>query len=90
MKRGAFTGALEQRLGRFERANGGTLFLDEIGTLNPAAQAKLLRVLQEREFERIGGQKTLHTDVRIIAATSKNLETIHCRGSIQGRPLLQA
>jgi Nif-specific regulatory protein len=73
-EKGAFTGALEQRLGRFERANGGTLFLDEIGTLNPAAQAKLLRVLQEREFERIGGQKTLRTDVRVIAATSKDLE----------------
>jgi Nif-specific regulatory protein len=73
-EKGAFTGALEQRQGRFERANGGTLFLDEIGTLNFSAQAKLLRVLQEKEFERVGGQKTLRTDVRVIAATSKDLE----------------
>jgi Nif-specific regulatory protein len=73
-EKGAFTGASEQRAGRFERADGGTLFLDEIGTLNPAAQAKLLRVLQEREFERIGGTRTLRVDVRIIAATSKDLE----------------
>jgi Nif-specific regulatory protein len=73
-EKGAFTGAIEQRMGRFERADGGTLFLDEIGTLNPTAQAKLLRILQEREFERIGGNRTLRVDVRIIAATSKDLE----------------
>jgi len=73
-EKGAFTGATEQRMGRFERANGGTLFLDEIGTLNPTAQAKLLRVLQEKEFERIGGNRTLKVDVRILAATSKDLE----------------
>jgi Nif-specific regulatory protein len=73
-EKGAFTGATEQRAGRFERADGGTLFLDEIGTLNPTAQAKLLRVLQEKEFERIGGNRTFRTDVRIIAATSKDLE----------------
>jgi Nif-specific regulatory protein len=73
-EKGAFTGASEQRIGRFERANGGTLFLDEIGTLNLAAQAKLLRALQEGEFERIGGTRTLRVDVRIIAATSKDLE----------------
>lgn len=73
-EKGAFTGATEQRMGRFERADGGTLFLDEIGTLNLTAQAKLLRVLQEREFERIGGTRTLRVDVRIIAATSKDLE----------------
>ena len=73
-EKGAFTGATEQRMGRFERADGGTLFLDEIGTLNLVAQAKLLRVLQEREFERIGGNRTLRVDVRIIAATSKDLE----------------
>lgn len=73
-EKGAFTGATEQRMGKFEGADGGTLFLDEIGTLNLTAQAKLLRVLQEREFERIGGNRTLHVDVRIIAATSKNLE----------------
>ncbi len=74
-EKGAFTGATEQRMGRFERADGGTLFLDEIGTLNLVAQAKLLRVLQEREFERIGGNRTLRVDVRIVAATSKDLET---------------
>jgi Nif-specific regulatory protein len=73
-EKGAFTGAIELRMGRFERANGGTLFLDEIGTLNLTAQAKLLRILQEREFERIGGTRTLRVDVRIIAATSKDLE----------------
>jgi Nif-specific regulatory protein len=73
-EKGAFTGATEQRMGRFERADGGTLFLDEIGTLNLAAQAKLLRVLQEKEFERIGGNRTFHVDVRIIAATNKDLE----------------
>jgi Nif-specific regulatory protein len=73
-EKGAFTGATEQRPGRFERADGGTLFLDEIGTLNLTAQAKLLRILQEREFERIGGSRTLRVDVRIIAATSKDLE----------------
>jgi Nif-specific regulatory protein len=73
-EKGAFTGAIEQRIGKFESAHGGTLFLDEIGTLNPAAQAKLLRVLQEREFERIGGHRTIRIDVRILAATSKDLE----------------
>ena len=73
-EKGAFTGATEQRMGRFERADGGTIFLDEIGTLNLVAQAKLLRVLQEREFERIGGNRTLQVDVRIVAATSKDLE----------------
>jgi len=73
-EKGAFTGAIEQRSGRFERADGGTLFLDEIGTLNLTAQAKLLRILQEKEFERIGGTRTLRVDVRIIAATSKDLE----------------
>ncbi len=73
-EKGAFTGATEQRLGRFERADGGTLFLDEIGTLNLTAQAKLLRVLQEKDFERIGGNRTFRVDVRIIAATNKDLE----------------
>ena len=73
-EKGAFTGATEQRMGRFERADGGTLFLDEIGTLSLTAQAKLLRVLQEWEFERIGGNRTFRVDIRIIAATSKDLE----------------
>jgi len=73
-EKGAFTGAINTRIGRFELANQGTLFLDEIGELAPALQVKLLRVLQEREFERVGGIKTLKVDVRIIAATNRNLE----------------
>jgi len=73
-EKGAFTGALQRRVGRFELAQGGTLFLDEIGELPLDAQAKLLRVLQEREIERIGGTKTIPIDVRIICATNRNLE----------------
>ncbi len=73
-ERGAFTGAERQKPGRFERAAGGTLFLDEIGELSPATQAKLLRVLQEHEFERVGGTTTLRADVRVIAATNRDLE----------------
>ena len=73
-ERGAFTGAFKQRRGKFELANGGTLFLDEIGDISPATQLRLLRVLQERTFERVGGSETIETDVRIIAATNKDLE----------------
>jgi Nif-specific regulatory protein len=73
-ERGAYTGAHSRRRGRFELAERGTLFLDEIGELSPAMQAKLLRVLQAREFERVGGTETLRTDVRVIAATNRNLE----------------
>ena len=72
--KGAFTGAVTTRIGRFEQANGGTLFLDEIGNMPPSLQVKLLRVLQEREFERVGGNTTIKVDVRIIAANSSNLE----------------
>ena len=72
-ERGAFTGAMQSRPGRFETARGGTLLLDEIGELNPALQAKLLRVLQEAEFERLGGTKTIPCDVRVIAATNRDL-----------------
>ena len=75
-KKGAFTGALEQRSGRFELAHKGTLFLDEIGDMNLATQAKVLRVLQEGEFERLGASHTLHVDVRIIAATNRDLQTM--------------
>jgi two-component system response regulator AtoC len=73
-EKGAFTGAINTRIGRFELANHGTLFLDEIGELAPALQVKLLRVLQEQEFERVGGIKTIKVDVRIISATNKDLE----------------
>ena len=73
-EKGAFTGAVQQRSGRFEMAYGGVLFLDEIGELSPATQAKLLRVLQERTFERLGGAKSLTADVRLVAATSRDLE----------------
>ena len=69
-ERGAFTGAIGQRIGRFEAANGGTLFLDEIGEMPVHLQAKLLRCVQEQEIERVGGNRTIHIDVRIVAATS--------------------
>ena len=82
-EKGAFTGASYQRKGRFEQADGGTLFLDEIGELSPAFQAKLLRVLQEGEFERVGGIRTLRVDVRVIAATNRNLEISVERGEFR-------
>ena len=72
-EKGAFTGASSRKLGRFELAHGGTIFLDEIGELSPAIQAKLLRLLQFKEFERVGGTQTLHADVRILAATNRDL-----------------
>jgi formate hydrogenlyase transcriptional activator len=72
-ERGAFTGATERRTGRFELAHGGTIFLDEVGELSPEVQVKLLRVLQEHEFERVGGSKTIGVDVRVIAATNRDL-----------------
>jgi len=73
-EKGAFTGAFKQRKGRFEMADGGTLFLDEIGDISPGVQVKLLRVLQERQFERVGGNETLSVDVRLICATQKDLK----------------
>ena len=73
-EKGAFTGAVGMRKGRFEAADGGTLFLDEIGELAVSTQVKLLRVLQEQEFERLGGMETRKVDVRVVAATSRNLE----------------
>jgi Nif-specific regulatory protein len=82
-EKGAFTGAAYQRKGRFERADGGTLFLDEIGELSPTFQAKLLRVLQEGEFERVGGARMLHADVRVIAATNRNLEVAVEEGGVR-------
>src|SRR5579864_4623445 len=71
--KGAFTGAVQTRIGRFEQAQGGTLFLDEVGELSSDLQAKLLRVLQEREFERLGSSETIKTDVRVVAATNCEL-----------------
>jgi len=82
-EKGAFTGALQERVGRFEQANGGTLFLDEIGDISPAFQVKLLRVLQEREFERVGGNKTIKVDVRLICATNRNLEEAVNKGDFR-------
>src|SRR6202795_4936258 len=72
-EKGAFTGADKQRIGRFEQADGGTLFLDEIGDMSQNTQAKILRVLQEHEFERLGGTRTLRVDVRLVAATNRDL-----------------
>jgi transcriptional regulator with GAF, ATPase, and Fis domain len=82
-ERGAFTGAIAQKKGRLEIAAGGTVFLDEIGELTPALQVKLLRVLQEREFERVGGTLTIKVDVRVVAATNKNLEDAMAAGNFR-------
>ncbi len=79
-EKGAFTGAISQRIGRIEQAAGGTLFLDEIGEMSPAVQAKLLRVLEERELQRVGGTRTLRADVRVIAATNRDLPAAIARG----------
>jgi transcriptional regulator with GAF, ATPase, and Fis domain len=79
-EKGAFTGAIRERKGRFELADGGTIFLDEIGDISPKAQVALLRVLQEREFERVGGSKTIKVDVRIICATNRDLEVLISQG----------
>ena len=79
-EKGAFTGADKQRIGRFEQADGGSLFLDEVGDMSPSTQAKILRVLQEHEFERLGGTRTLRVDVRLIAATNRELSTMVAQG----------
>src|SRR6202008_531580 len=73
-EKGAFTGADRKRIGKFEQCHGGTIFLDEIGDMPPATQAKMLRVLQEQAFERVGGNETIRTDVRLIAATHRDLK----------------
>ena len=83
-EKGAFTGAVARKQGKLEVAEGGTLFLDEIGELAPALQAKLLRVLQEREFERVGGTRPIKSNVRIVAATNKNLQQLVNAGSFRG------
>jgi formate hydrogenlyase transcriptional activator len=82
-EKGAFTGAMQRRLGRFEMADGGTIFLDEVGELLPDTQAALLRVLQEREFERVGGGQPIHTDVRVIAATNRDLNAAVANGTFR-------
>jgi formate hydrogenlyase transcriptional activator len=82
-EKGAFTGAVQRRLGRFESANGGTLFLDEVGELPAATQIALLRVLQEHEFERVGGTRPIRADVRVIAATNRDLRAAINDGSFR-------
>lgn len=82
-EKGAFTGATERRIGRFEQASGGTLFLDEIGEIDPSVQVKILRVLGERTFERVGGNQTLSTDVRLIAATNRDLKKMVAEGTFR-------
>jgi two-component system NtrC family response regulator len=82
-EKGAFTGAVTRRVGRFEQADQGTIFLDEIGDLSPSLQSKLLRVLQEKEFERVGSGQTLKVDVRVVAATNRNLEEAIQKGTFR-------
>lgn len=82
-ERGSFTGADRKRIGKFEQCRGGTLFLDEIGDMSPVLQSKLLRVLQEKQFERVGGNETVTTDVRVIAATNRNLEKMVAEGEFR-------
>ena len=82
-EKGAFTGAVTAKPGRFEMANGGTLFLDEIGDISPATQVKLLRVLQERRFERLGGTRSVEVDVRVIAATNQDLQQLIADGDFR-------
>jgi len=82
-EKGAFTGALQRRMGRFELAEGGTIFLDEIGELPAETQSALLRVLQEREFERVGGTQTIRSDVRVIAATNRDLKAAMMNGTFR-------
>ncbi len=82
-EKGAFTGAMTAKPGRFEMANGGTLFLDEIGDISPATQVKLLRVLQERQFERLGGTRSIEVDVRVVAATNQDLQQLIADGDFR-------
>ncbi len=79
-ERGAFTGADRRRIGKFEQAHGGTVFMDDVGDMAPGPQAKLLRLLQNNQFERVGGNTTIHSDIRIIAATNQDLEALAATG----------
>ena len=83
-EKGAFSGADRKRIGRFEQCSGGTLFMDEIGDMTPLTQTKVLRVLQDQQFERVGGSETIRTDVRLIAATNRNLEAMIEKGDFRG------
>ena len=89
-ERGAFTGASSRKAGKFEVASGGTMFLDEIGEMSPKLQAKLLQVLQDGEFSRLGGDVDVHVDVRVLAATNRNLEDMVRKGGVPRGPLLPA
>ena len=89
-EKGAFTGAAHRRVGKIEQADGGTVFLDEIGDMPFAIQAKILRLLQEKSIERLGGRETIPVDVRIIAATNRDLEAALDAGALPRRPLLPA
>jgi two-component system, NtrC family, nitrogen regulation response regulator NtrX len=82
-EKGAFTGAVSSRRGKFELADGGTLFLDEVGDLRESSQAKLLRILQEGEFQRVGGEKTIHVNVRVVSATNRDLAQMAARGTFR-------
>jgi transcriptional regulator with PAS, ATPase and Fis domain len=82
-EKGAFTGAIARRIGRFEQADQGSIFLDEIGDLSPSLQMKLLRILQEKEFERVGSNQTIRSDVRVITATNRNLEEAIQKGTFR-------
>ena len=89
-EKGAFTGAHQQKRGKLEVAHGGTVFLDEIGDIKPALQAKLLRVLQDQTFERVGGTRAVRTDVRFVAATNRDLRAAVRDGPVPAGPLLPA
>src|SRR5207248_481719 len=83
-EQGAFTGADRRRIGKFEQAHGGTVFLDEVGDMAPATQAKILRLLQQQQFERVGSGRTVTVDVRVIAATNRDLEAMVTAGTFRG------
>src|SRR5205814_4655164 len=83
-EKGSFTGAERKRIGKFEQCSGGTIFLDEVGDMTPLTQTKILRVLQEQRFERVGGNETVQTNVRLLAATNSDLEHMVAAGQFRG------